>query len=74
MNDQPTNLVYEAPPGVELRKALVPYDHAAALEALRTGVIGQAGKAETTQYVRAPELGGPRQQVDRQRVTRRINR
>jgi hypothetical protein len=61
MSDQSNPITYVAPPGVELRKALVPYDHAATLRALEIGVVGNVGQINPEQCVRAPATSGPQQ-------------
>ena len=58
MSEQPKQLSYTAPPGVVLRKASVPYDYAATIAALTSGIPEKADAAVTNQYARAPQATG----------------
>lgn len=55
MADQPKKPSYTAPPGVVLLKAAVPYNHAATLAALQSGIPGDVERPAQGQYARAPE-------------------
>jgi hypothetical protein len=58
MSDQRKQPSYTAPPGVVLLKATVPYDHAATVAALTSGIPEKVGVAAPTQYARAPAGDG----------------
>lgn len=74
MSDQSNPANYSATAGVELRKMLVPYDHAATVAALQTGVLGNTKPLSQAKYVRAPDASGPQGFSGRPVATQRNNR